>query len=161
MQKDLRVAFEEITLSDGYDELDGFNRVAISIFDHWLTLEEYNEFLLNTDLEDRLIYLKSLQSFSSDIVKRFPVLAYRNSGRGSKRRSIYKSFLSEDNLIEYVAQKSTVSSGRFQFKLIIPNLSSVYMEGWDFTNYIYWRNEKDLLVLKGMAKDRGLFFLEV
>lgn len=159
-QKKLEALFPEILAIDSGDDALPYKKFAISVFDHWLTRGEAKPLLENVSDIEAIKRNNIHMNFNKFLCRKTNCLTYKIKGRGNKIRPVFKRFLHEESLYNYIKPQSGCVSSRFLFRLVLPELSALYYEGWDNTNYIYFRDEKWVDMFLDWAKTSDLYILQ-
>ena len=130
------------------------NDVAVSVFDRWL-----GEDLSALDFSTEAEYKKRnapLDCFNESLINSTEALQLGPDYENPR----FFDFASRQAAQTYCRQSaSDAERGQF-FRLVLPDLKTVYLESWDFTNVIYMRDPDVLPVFQGLADGTGVHLLE-
>ena len=144
---ELRKEFPISTLEDINDN-DAFTRIAISLWDKWYqdVIDKENEPPFDcSDKEEQLRY-EQIASMTIDIVEKYEVY-----GIFYNKRNRLKKVRCKKQLIADLKRDVFLSRN-----LVIPSLRAIYTVTWDFTVFIYCKNEDDVQPLIDIALSKGL-----
>ncbi|MGB1205856.1 MAG: hypothetical protein ACPG5B_09430 [Chitinophagales bacterium] len=127
----------------------------VSIFDHWLKPDEVG--LIHTEDENELkIRRKKLQDFIVGLFEMTPTYTWKYK---RKNRFFLYSFTTLNQVLKNCnIQYQHGESGR-GYDIILPEFEIVYSEEWDWTNIIWFRNERSVKPLIELAEKSGLYIL--
>ncbi len=134
----------------------GYKRIAISVFDHWLSRSEANELLNNIDAAERERRNKIHRFLNEKIISSTSCLTYKIKGRLRKRHPIFKRFANSRSASNYVKPNDNSISSNYYFRLVLPELEAIYYEGSDDTNYLYYKEEALLADFFEWVEECGL-----
>lgn len=159
-QESLKLLFPNLLGVNRCDENHGYEKIAISIFDHWLSNDEGNLLLQNVSKEeqkrrDNLHFL-----FNKSLVADTETYTFSFKGKWSKKHPVFKSFRDTKYLHEYVKPNDNYISSRFYFRLALPEMNALYFEGSDDTNYLYFKDKSLLADFLKLVEASGLYVLE-
>jgi len=127
----------------------------LSVFDHWLN-EEEAKVLIN----DNLDYDNRLHRFCSFLVEEYDTYAVRRRGR-YKNKIVLSSFVNDEMATSYVAPLNFMLPMKFRFILLVPELKLIYLEGSDYTHFLYSEDMDSVKSsLNEVAQKNNLFFLD-
>lgn len=158
-QKELSEKFWFLSDLECEGDIEGLVKLPISVFDHWLTEDEASTFLQNESDETKVERNRALHDFSCSLLDKYDCLTYRFKGR-VKERVVFKRFLNKKAANKYVEQSPTECSSRFQFRIVFPEISAVYFEGWDYTNYLYFSESKYISEIRSLVKEKKVYSLD-
>ncbi|MCH9691075.1 MAG: hypothetical protein K0U59_03250 [Gammaproteobacteria bacterium] len=156
----LQNQFPNIMEIDACEEGYGYTKVAISYFDHWLNeAEAYNAFSKVSfkeaaDRKNRHLELCRQLFISTE------VLNYKILGRPSNRCVKFRAFSDNSVALKYCSNAYDKFSSAFFFKLVLPEHSALYYQGYDATNYLYYRKGELPHELRSLVFKSGLYILE-
>ncbi|MES2347399.1 MAG: hypothetical protein V4641_07490 [Pseudomonadota bacterium] len=141
-------------------ELDsdgGMQRLAISVFDHWLDDESEWHLLDCFEGEERVRRNQKFAQHWAALFDLTPVYTLRHRGRWPakaklvlKRYTDHEGFLRQSRFNDYGVPS--------QF-IILPELGCIYAAGWDDTNILYFQNKEQAAPVLELATKAGLFCL--
>ena len=135
-----------------------YKKVAITVFDHWLTREEFeNDF---PDKTERLRRDKSLHDFAKVMSKNTEVLNFKFKGKWERCYPSFRKFSSQAAMDIYLHPAGDNDSSDKFCRLVLPEFSAVYFESWDYTNIFYIQDDKVIPQIKKWANESGVYCLE-
>jgi len=142
----LKKEFSTLFLED-LDDNESFIRIPISLWDKWYkdVLNKENEPPFDCSEKEERIRYELIASMTIDIVEKYEVY-----GVFYKRNKL-KKVRCKKQLIEDL--KKNVFFSR---TLVIPKLRAIYSVTWDFTAFIYCKNELEVQPLIDIATSKGL-----
>ena len=143
---------------DPCGKAEGVNVLAVSVFDHWLTEEEADHQLGEVTKEKQIERNRRHFSFLKRLVSETEVLSFRIAGR-RKTKIIFSKFVNIDQCLRHLAPILTASSVQDRISAALPELHALYIEGYDDTYYLYYREEQLIANFKSWVTDAGLFVL--
>jgi len=129
-QVELNTKFPDLFKLYCVDETPHYNKVAISVFDHWLTREEFQEDY--PDQEEKLRRDKLLHNFAKVMSQNTEVLNFKFKGKWERCLPSFRKFNSQE---------------------------AVYFESWDYTNIFYIQNDNVIPQIKKWANESGVYCL--
>lgn len=146
--------FESIVLDDGAIPCI-YNEAHISVFNHWLSVEEADKEITDAPND---IYNQALHNFSLNLFKQYQ--AYFVKFKGNDKKYTRLKVAINDKALEIITTPTHhLSSGQFRFVALIPELEVLYLEGCDYTHHIYYKSEPKFNKLKTMISEYGLYVL--
>ncbi|WP_444930353.1 hypothetical protein ACJJIF_00750 [Microbulbifer sp. SSSA002] len=152
--------FPNLMEVDACEEDYGYAKIAISYFDHWLSESEACAAFSNVSLEESLNRKNKQLGFCRRLLEATEVLNFKVFGRPNNRRVKFRAFCDNDVALRYCSEAYDKFSSRFFFKLVIPEYSALYYQGYDATNYIYCRGGEFSNRLRSLIYDSGLNVLD-
>jgi len=136
----------------------GMQRVAISVFDHWLDDESEWHLMACFEGEERERRNQKMLAHWAALYDLTPVYTLRYRGRWpAKAKTFIKRYTDRDGfLIQSRYDKHHPPS---QF-LIMPDLGCICAAGWDDTNILYFHDKAQAAPVLELASKAGLFVLE-
>jgi len=157
-QKELTSKFPELYKIYCVEESSHYTKVAISVFDHWLTREEFQNDSPSKD--EHFKRNRALHSFGKLMATQTEVFDFKFKGKWERCYPCFRKFSSKKAMFEYLQPADdNYSSGRF-FNLVLPEFNAVYFESWDYTNIFYIQNDSVLSEIKKWASESGVYCLE-
>lgn len=157
-QKQLREQFH------GFDrwpvtEVGGvFEQFAVSVFDHWLSEEEAYKELNDVPSGVQFQYDARLHRFACAVASELKAYLVKWKGR-QKQIMTFREFTSaqaRDKCLEPLPYRCSMYG---RFVVVLPEIDAAYVEGWDFTHHISFRNRSKAAALERLALEHGLFVL--
>ena len=163
-QIDLSQQFPELLKVHHIENCQRIKKVAISVFDHWLNESEARD-LLKIDKSrpttgEELARRDLLNALNTLIAKSTECLGYEIIERNGHEYPRFFSFDTTQSLSKYFSQSPHGVSAQFFFKLVLPKLSALYFEGYDFTNHLYYLDENMIEQLKRWTAEANLYVLD-
>lgn len=157
-QIELREQFPDLYSLFCVEGSDEYRKIAISVFDHWQGAEEYqNDY---PDKEEKLRRDNSLHSFLRVMSNETEVLNFKFRGKWGKCYPLFRQFTSKEAMHSYLKPAGPNDTSNKFCKLVLPELSAVFFEGWDYTNIFYYRNPELIPLIKRWAAQSGVYCLE-
>lgn len=158
-QRNLSVQFKDILKVDACEDDHEYRKIAISVFDHWLSKEEALTLLNDVSEEEQTRRNNLHYAFNKKLFDKTMCFTYRVKGRGKKTYPIFKNFQDKRTAYSYIKPNSGGVRSKFLYKLVLPQFDALYYEGWDDTCYLYYKNEDLLNSLIEWVKESGLHIL--
>lgn len=152
-QKELLAQYPDISRVYQGEASGVYKRLAISVFDHWLSAEEAARLLVEANHQSYCLIHKS---FNLAFAEAFGCLGFRLRGR-FKNKVIFKTFTHQHGLQEYLEPASFSVSQSCMLQVVLPEISAIYFEGFDSTNYLYYRDEAKIAPFLELARKHGLY----
>lgn len=141
----------------GRDSDGGMQKVAISIFDHWLRDESEWHLMDCFHGPERVNRDRKLENHWAAVFDTTPAFTVRYRGRWpNKAKLVLKRYTSRDGLIKHSKFNARKSPSQF---LILPELGCIYAAGWDDTNILYFITREGAQPVFDAATRSGLFLL--
>lgn len=141
----------------GRDSDGGMQKVAISIFDHWLRDESEWHLMDCFNGPERVNRDRKLEDHWAAVFDTTPAFTVRYRGRWpNKAKLVLKRYTSRDGLIKHSKFNARESPSQF---LILPELGCIYAAGWDDTNILYFITREGAQPVFDAATRSGLFLL--
>lgn len=139
------------------DSDGGMQKIAISVFDHWLRDE--SEWYLMDCFEgpERIIRDRKLEAHWAALFDLTPAYTPRYRGRWpNKAKLVLKRYTNREGFLSQSRLRMTKGPSQF---LILPKLECIYAAGWDDTNILYFKNKEVAKPVLDLATKAGLFHL--
>lgn len=160
-QRELREIFGNIESVDTLQEEIDCKVSAISVFDHWLSPDESSVLLQRLVAKEQLERDEKHFCLVKKMVERWDCLTYRRRGRAHKSYYVFKRFCDGSEALKYASPEKSRRSSLHHFKLVLPEIRAIYIQGFDDTNFLYHHGGKVIAELIGMAEECGLHELRV
>ena len=134
-----------------------YQMLFVSIFDHWLTQDEFDPEIHKVDRKELKIRREKFQSFIDGIFHLTNIYSWKY--KRHNRFFIYP-FTSLNQLTKKCKIDEQHGESGQRFDLIIPDFRAVYSEEWDWTNIIWYRDKEKIKPVIELAKNSGLYILE-
>ncbi|MFL1895564.1 hypothetical protein ACJRPK_07665 [Aquimarina sp. 2-A2] len=131
--------------------------IFVSVFDRWLTQDEFEPEIHTKDSREISIRRDNLQNFIKGLFNMTPTFTWRIK---RKNRFIIYPFDTEKQILNKVDIQNQHSESGQRYDLILPEFEAVYSEEWDWTNIIWFRNQEKLEPLIELAEKSGLYILK-
>jgi hypothetical protein len=139
------------------DSDGGLQKVAISVFDHWLRDESEWHLMDCFNGPERVSRDKKLEAHWAAVFDLTPAFTVRYRGRWpNKAKLVLKRYMSRDGLV--TQSRFAVRKSPSQF-LILPDLGCIYAAAWDDTNILYFTSRDAAAPVFDAATKSGLFIL--
>jgi hypothetical protein len=140
------------------DSDGGMQKVAISVFDHWLRDEAEWHLLDCFEGPERVSRDKRLEAHWLAIFDLTPVYTVRFRGRRPhKARLVLKRYSSREGFLEQSRWRPKHSPSQF---LVLPELGCIYAAGWDDTNVLYFASRETARPVLDLALSATLHVLD-
>lgn len=158
-QKKLAALFPSIMEVNADNDGHGYKKIAVSVFDHWLSRLEASDLLADVSSEEQAHRDELHYSLNKKIISLTKCFTFRVRGRRGKEYVIFKRFVDSSAAHRYVKPSDGFTSNKFFFKLVLPEIQALYFEGYDGTNYLYYEDDGLLVDLLKWIKEEGLHVL--
>ena len=139
------------------DENDDYDIIFISVFDHWLTENEFNKEIHEIDKKEITDRRRKLENLISELYDLTPTYLWKY--KKQNRFYIY-SVNSKNHLLKRCDIKNQTGESGKRYDIILPEFRAVYSEEWDWTNIIRFKERDKIEPLLNLAKEIGLNVLE-
>jgi hypothetical protein len=156
-QSKLENSFPCLNNWNSRENYGNFKQSSVSVFDHWLTIDESVVFDANNS-DKHSEFDSRLYKFATMLSKSNESLLVKFKGRYKKRPS-FKKFSNEQSRMAILQPRPHDLGNQQRFILAFPSLGLIYAEGWDFTHQIYYNSESTLGVVSDIAGKSGLYVL--
>ena len=157
-QAELRARFPDLLKISSVEDSLHYKQIAISVFDHWLSREEFlND---DPDKEERLRRDKKLHDFSKVMSSKTEVLNFKFKGKWERCYPSFRRFSSQDAMEHYLRSAGENDSSNRFCQLVLPEFNAVFFESWDYTNIFYIQDDKVVPQIKKWAIESGVYCLE-
>lgn len=135
------------------EEPTEYKKLAISVFDHWLSRSEGEAFLSNVTKEEQHRRDNLFRNFNQLLLEKTKLYSFHFIG---KKYDIlrFSKFVSNQKALNFLMPKGLRGNSLNHFKLVLPEMKAVYYESWDDTNILYYQDKsliEELLVWVGEA----------
>lgn len=158
-QELLSAQFSDLLCLDRHENVLAYERLAFSVFDKWLNADEARELLNEVKSSEEKRRYELLNRVNIEIANTTECLTYEVVGDDASSRVNFIKLLGADALSNYFKQSNHSSSSRFHFKIVLPELDALYYEGFDFTNYLYYKDRRLVESLIESVQELGLHVL--
>ncbi|KAA9340265.1 hypothetical protein [Adhaeribacter soli] len=119
---------------------ENFKKLAVSVFDHWLTEEECVQ-IYNTDEKEIKSRREKFKQVISDLFVETETFIWRYKKRN-------RIFVYPPNSLNHLQLKCDIDqqtglSGQ-RYSILLPEFSAIYSEEWDWTNLIWYKDENKI-----------------
>ena len=150
LEKELQVRFPNIDKVLDMEDTTTYTQASISIFDHWLSEEEASEQLNQVSPIEQQKRDGKHFVFSELLIEKMKVFGFIYFQEMGQRKFV--DFISEKHLMKYMKESS-------HFCVVIPDIESIYLCGFDDTNHLYFKNKTTLKQIEPLAKQASLYLL--
>lgn len=157
-QVELNVKFPDLFKIYCVEDSPYYKKVAVTVFDHWLNLEEFQNDYPNK--EEILRRNRSLHDFATIMSKQTEILNFKFKGKWGRCYPSFRKFSSQDAMDKYLHPAGNNDSSNKFCRLVLPEFKAVFFESWDYTNIFYIQNEKLIPEIKKWASESGVYCLE-
>ena len=154
-QRELTHQFPQLfDLMESYEAV-GYKSISVSIFDHWLTTDEAIKLLDGLSIEEQDIRDSKHLRLSRLLVENLSVYEFHFIG---KKRDLlrFSSFTSRRHALLVVKPEGRFSNGLSFFRLAFPDIKAAYIEGYDDTNTLFYRDGALIKEFLSWVKKAGL-----
>ena len=134
-----------------------YQMIFVSVFDHWLTQDEFEPEIHTDDPNEILIRREKLQSFIVGLFNMTPTFTWK-----TRRNNPF--FLYPLETVKQILNKCEIQNQHGEtgqrYDIILPELQAVYCEEWDWTNIIWFRNREKIQPMIELAEKLGLYILK-
>jgi len=139
------------------DSDGGMQKIAISVFDHWLRDESEWYLMDRFEGPERIIRDKKLEAHWAAIFDLTPAYTIRYRGRWpNKAKLVLKRYTNREGFLSQSRLRMTKRPSQF---VILPKLECIYAAGWDDTNILYFKDKEVAKPVLDLAAKAGLFHL--
>lgn len=150
LEKELLTAFQNIDKILDMEETETYTQVSISIFNHWLSKEEAYEQLNQVSSKEQQKRDAKHFIFSKLLIEKMKVFGYIYFKKIEQHKFV--EFSSEKQLLKYMKRLS-------HFYVVIPEIESIYIHGFDDTNHLYYKNKNVLEQIEPLVKQANLYLI--
>ena len=157
-QVELNSNFPDLLKLYSVEDSSHYKQVAVSVFDQWLTREEFQN-----DSPDKIEQLrrdKSLHDFTKIMSKETEILNFKFKGKWECSYPSFRKFTSQDAMDSYLHPAGGNDSSDKFCRLVLPEFKAVFFESWDYTNIFYIQDDKVIPQIKKWARESGVYCLE-
>ncbi|MBU2950019.1 hypothetical protein KO493_04835 [Tamlana agarivorans] len=137
------------------DETD-YQMIFVSVFDHWLTQDEFQPEIHTEDAKEIKIRREKLQNF---VIGLFNLTQTFTSEIKRKNQFFIYQFETKKQLLNKCEIQNQNGESGQRYDIILPEFQAVYSEEWDWTNIIWFRDQEKIKPLIELAKKSGLYIL--
>ncbi|MES2039312.1 MAG: hypothetical protein V4495_15885 [Pseudomonadota bacterium] len=133
-------------------------RVAISVFDHWITCESEYHLLDNIDVNEQENRNKKFLSHWAAIFDATEVFTVRYRGQWpQKEKLVIKRYTDKAGYLTQCGFKMAILPSQFN---ILPEFDCLYVASWDDTYKLYFNDRLRAEPVLRLAEKSGLHVLE-
>ncbi len=141
-----------------YIEKGVYNKIFISVFDHWLTRNEADEMIfIDDDYKELISRREKFQRFVDELFQSTSIYFWKYK---RNYRVFIKKPLTNNDLIRKCDFNNLYSQRGRHYSLILPEFSAIYNEEWDWTNILWYKDFEKIKPVLEIAKKVGLYILE-
>lgn len=134
-----------------------YQMIFVSVFDHWLTQDEFEPDIHTDDPKEIAERRNKLKNFIIGLFNMTPTFSWKTKRKN--RFFLYPLETEKQILNKCEIQNQHGESGQ-RYDIILPELKAVYSEEWDWTNIIWFRDQEKIQPLIELAKKSGLYILK-
>lgn len=139
-------------------EQGAYQQISLSIFDHWLTPEEAISLIYVDDQPQELtVRRQKFKAFLEALFHQTELFTWRY--KRHQRLHIQQLTMRADVLRKGNFEQLWSKSGR-RYGFLLPEYSAVYLEGWDWTNQLWYIDRSSIQPMLQEAQKAGLFMLD-
>ena len=139
------------------NENEKYDLIFISVFDHWLTENEFNNEIHEIDKKEIIDRRKKFENFISELYDLTPTYLWKYK---KQNRFYIFSVNSKSHLLKRCDIKNQTGESGKRYDIILPEFRAVFCEEWDWTNIIKYKEREKIEPLLNLAKKVGLNVLE-
>lgn len=151
LEKELMCIFPNINDMLHKENIEMYSMLSISFFNHCLSKEESIVLLDSVPKKEQQKRDERHFLFFKLLLKKMSVFAYIYIKSIDQHKLV--EFRSKNEFLKYIKKAST-------FYIIIPDIESIYVSGFDDTNRLYYKNKKMIVKLELLIKKSSLYLLD-
>lgn len=133
-----------------------YQMIFVSVFDHWLTQDEFQPEIHTEDPKEIAERRYKLQNFIIGLFNITPTFTWKR--KRNNRIFLYRLETEKQILIKCAIQNQHGETGQ-RYDIILPELRAVYSEEWDWTNIVWFKDQAKIQPLIELAEKSGLYIL--
>ena len=134
-----------------------YQMIFVSVFDHWLTQNEFQPDIHTEDSKEIAGRREKLQNFIVGLFNMTPTFTWK--AKRNNRFYLYPLETVKQILNKCQIQNQHGETGQ-RYDIILPELKAVYSEEWDWTNIIWFRDQEKIQPMIELAEKSGLYILK-
>lgn len=134
-----------------------YKMIFVSVFDHWLTQDEFGPAIHTEDSKEIAQRRGKLKYFIAELLNMTPTYSWKIKRKNRFFLYPIQSLKQILNICKINIQHG--ESGQ-RYDIILPELQAVYSEEWDWTNIIWFRDQEKVKPLIELAEKSGLYILK-
>jgi len=140
-------------------EINGYSKLSISVFSHWLSQNEAIDEIDEVSTYKIKKNNEKLHSFTVALIE--STTCYLIKIIGLKKDTVtFRELLSPLKLNKAILPTPHLIGDKWRFVLAIPSLEIIYFEGSDFTHHIYYKDIKKIEPIYSLVKNNELHVLQ-
>jgi len=148
---------EIIEGNESFLEKGIYQKLFISVFDHWLTEDEGDLIFIDDNIDELMLRRDKFEKVVEELYKTTDIFLW-------KYKRNYRIYLNKPMTYNDILRKCNFKnlwsqSGR-RYSLILPEFSAIYNEEWDWTNIIWYIDEDKIKPILEIANKVGLKILK-
>ena len=158
-QAQLEDQFIDLDKVCAVEDSPAYTYLAISVFDHWLTRDEFNDLLVDVSDKEQKLRNEALYSFSRKVIAETSVTNFKWAGLRNKQKPRFRNFTSEKAKLDYFLPSIGFSDKPF-LSVVLPDVSVICIESWDDTNIMYLKDISVRPQIEKWAAESGVYCLD-
>ena len=147
-----------IEQEESFIENGKYKKIFISVFDHWLTNEEASKMIfVDENLDELKARRNKFKMVVEELYKTTDIYFWRYK---RNYRMVLKKPMNYDDVLRKCDFDNLWSQSGKRYSLILPEFSAIYSEEWDWTNIIWYTDEKKIVPILKIAEKAGLYILK-
>ncbi len=139
------------------ESIEDWQCVAITVFDHWLTREEFEQYFTNRSLDQQADIDLRWHLFHRLLAE--DVSCYQYKYR-SVSRLIFKEPRNSSLFVRRLSRFSVADADADALQLVIPEYRAVFVQGYDDTCSLYFECRESVKPLLHEIRKLGMYTLE-
>ena len=157
-QAQLKAQFPELRELAEEGSANGVQHIAVSVFDHWLSVDEAIAEIDEVSLDSQRVNDAKLHAFTCGLASRSQCYLVKFKGR-HHQHATFRAFTSDSARNRWLTPLPYNIGDKWRFQLVFPQLEMVYFEGSDFTHHIYLKHSIGQRVVEEAAIGSGVYVL--
>ena len=129
----------------------------VSVFDHWLTQDEFQPDIHTEDPIELKKRRDNLEKFLERLFEMTPTYGWKYK---RKTRFFLYPFVTKSQILRKCVIQNQLGETGQRYDIILPDLQAVYSEEWDWTNIIWFKEQEKVKPLIELAEKLGLYILK-
>ncbi len=138
------------------DDSSNYSEVAISIFDHWLSMEEQDQIFIS-DQTETVSRRNKFEEFVRRIFGETSVYSFKLK---KKEKLFFKKSSMTNSFIKRSGFAIMTEDGGNCYSLLLPELSAIYLSGYDWTDRLLFTDRSKVENLISIVEPCGLNAIE-
>jgi hypothetical protein len=158
-QTKFKVKFINLDKVCAVEDTPTYTYLAVSVFDHWLTRDEFYSYLGNVSDEEQKLRSAALYSFSKKVINGTRAVNFKWAGFKNKQEPKFRRFTSEKSKLEYFLPAVDYSN-KALFLSVLPDLDIIFLGSRDDTNVMYLKDISVKPQIEKWAAESGVYCLD-